>query len=191
MVHPPSQLVLENKWFPYASVENPLWKRSQPLVENPLWVGPLPPHLTSVEPKRQSDEHNQAGANDFWSLLRILWACPLSPAFHNVTCPQLTSAIDDSPLQLVCQTLGTTSHEVSLEWDFWHIPWLTATFPYTPQILFCLTVAPLPLLKWESLKGQKHCLCSSIFSVKTVTLIHQLCSDCFNASRYDSCHDAV
>ena len=28
-------------------------------------------HLTYVEPKRQSDEHNQAGANDFQCLIWI------------------------------------------------------------------------------------------------------------------------
>ena len=33
---------------------------------------------TYVEPKHQSDEHNQAGANAFQHLLWIFWVCQLS-----------------------------------------------------------------------------------------------------------------
>ena len=40
--------------------------------------------LTYVEPKHQSDQHNQAGANDFQRLIWIFWICCLSPAKYNV-----------------------------------------------------------------------------------------------------------
>lgn len=64
MVHPPSQLVWETKHFPYISEEDP--------YGSAVSSGPPPACLISVEPKRQSNEHNQTGANDFRSLIGIL-----------------------------------------------------------------------------------------------------------------------
>ena len=69
-------------------------------------MGPPPPSLTSVEPKCQRDEHNKAAANAFRHLIGILWVCCLSPACHNVVRPLLTSALDGSPLHLVCLPVG-------------------------------------------------------------------------------------
>ena len=43
-------------------------------------------HLIYVEPKHQSDEHNQSGANDFQHLIWIFWVCWLSPVWYNVDC---------------------------------------------------------------------------------------------------------
>ena len=46
--------------FHYVSIENLMWKYGQEGFFR----------LTYVEPKHQSDEHNQAGANDFQ---RLIW----------------------------------------------------------------------------------------------------------------------
>ena len=69
---------------------------------------PLPPSgFTPVEPKRPRNWCNQAGANDFQSLIRILWTCCLSPASLPVS--QWTPAVEGSPLHLVCLPLGQIS----------------------------------------------------------------------------------
>ena len=56
--HRPSQFVLKTERFRYVSVENRMWKYGQEVFF----------HLTYVEPKHQSDSHDQAGANDFQHL---------------------------------------------------------------------------------------------------------------------------
>ena len=50
--------------FHYVSVENCMWKYGQGFY-----------HLTYVEPKHRSNEHNQAGANDFQHLIWKFWVC--------------------------------------------------------------------------------------------------------------------
>ena len=50
--------------------------------------------LTYVEPKHKSDEHNQAGTNDFQHLIWLFWVCRLSPAWYNIDCCQWMSLID-------------------------------------------------------------------------------------------------
>ena len=77
------------------------------------WVLP-PPHLTSVEPKHQSDGPDSAAANDFRRLMRVLSLCGLSPVYHNVVCPQGMSALGGSPLRLLCPTHRTSAHQKSL-----------------------------------------------------------------------------
>ena len=59
--HRPSQFILNTERFHYVSVENRMWKYGQEGFF----------HLTYVEPKHQSDSHNQAGADDFQSLIWI------------------------------------------------------------------------------------------------------------------------
>ena len=59
--HRSSQFVLKTERFHYVSGENRMWKYGQEGFF----------HLTNVEPKHQSDSHNQAGANDFQSLILI------------------------------------------------------------------------------------------------------------------------
>ena len=58
--HHPSQFVLKTECFHYVSVENHMRKHAQ----EEFFC------LTYVEPKHQSDSHNQAGANDFQ---RLIW----------------------------------------------------------------------------------------------------------------------
>ena len=58
-------------------------------------------HLIYVEPKHQSDLHNQAGANDFQRLIWVFWVCQLSPTWYNFACSQLMSRFDCYQLQLV------------------------------------------------------------------------------------------
>ena len=61
--------------------------------------------LTYIELKHQSNEHNQAGANEFWNLIWIFWICQLSPAWYNVDCSELMSQFVSCQLQLVCLTV--------------------------------------------------------------------------------------
>ena len=61
--------------------------------------------LTCVEPKDQSNEHNQAGANDFQHLIWIFWVCLLSPLWYNIDHSQLMSQFDSYQLQLVYPTM--------------------------------------------------------------------------------------
>ena len=77
------------------------------------WVLP-PPHLTSVEPKHQSDGPDSAAANDFRRLMRVLSLCGLSPVYHNMVCPQGMSALGGCPLRLLCRTHRTSAHQKSL-----------------------------------------------------------------------------
>ena len=61
--------------------------------------------LTYVELKHQSDEHNQAGANDFQRLIWIFGVCWLSPTWYNVDRSQLMSQFHRCQLQLVYPTV--------------------------------------------------------------------------------------
>jgi hypothetical protein len=61
--------------------------------------------LTYIELKHQSNEHNQAGTNEFWNLIWIFWICQLSPAWYNVDCSELMSQFVSYQLQLVCLTV--------------------------------------------------------------------------------------
>ena len=58
-------------------------------------------HLTYVEPKHQSDQCNQVGANDFQHLICIFWVCWLSPWWCNGDCSQLMSLFDGYQFQQV------------------------------------------------------------------------------------------
>ena len=58
-----------------------------------------------MEPKHQSDSHNQAGANDFQCLIWIFWVCRLSTSWYNIDCSQLMSRFDCYQLQLVYLTM--------------------------------------------------------------------------------------
>ena len=95
----------------------------------------------NVEPKHQSDQHNQAGANDFQHLIWIFLVCPLSPAWYNIGCSPLMSwslisfnwctlTVEHCPVRnLHCPTKNYTNH-------FWHIRPVIAPSPYTTQNLF-------------------------------------------------------
>ena len=61
--------------------------------------------LTYVEPKHQSDWHNQVGANNFKCLIWIFWVCQLSPGGCNTDSSQLISWFDSYQLQLVYLTM--------------------------------------------------------------------------------------
>ena len=61
--------------------------------------------LTYVEPKHQSDSHNQDGTNDFQHLIWIFWVCRLSPTWYNVDCSQLMSRFDRYQLPLAYPTM--------------------------------------------------------------------------------------
>ena len=63
-------------------------------------------HLTYVEPKYQSDEHHQAGTNDFQCSIWIFCVGWLSPKWYNVDCSQLMSRSDHYQLQLVYHCLA-------------------------------------------------------------------------------------
>ena len=125
--------------------------------------------LTYVEPKHQSDEHNQAGANDFQCLIWIFWVCRLSPAWYNVDCSQFMSRFDRYQLQLVYPTV-----EHRLERNLQHETSQT-TFdvfshsisPYTAQISFlCFSFVStfLEIINHNMLK-----MFSSIFNFKMAT----------------------
>ena len=70
-------------------------------------------HLTYVEPKHRSDEHNHTSANDFQCIIWILWVCWLSPAWYNVDCSQLMSWFDLYRLQLVTHPWSIVQQEIS------------------------------------------------------------------------------
>ena len=57
--------------------------------------------LTYVEPKHQSNSHNQAGVNDFQHLIWMFWVCQLFPTWYNIDYSQLMSRFDRYQLQLV------------------------------------------------------------------------------------------
>ena len=57
--------------------------------------------FTYVEPKHQSNEHNQTGANDFKHLIWILWVHWLSPVWFKIDCSQSMSRFDPYQPQLV------------------------------------------------------------------------------------------
>ena len=91
----PVTICFKNGMFHYVSVENRMWKYGQ--------EGFL--RLTYVEPKHQSNSHNQAGANDFQPLIWIFWVFQLSPMWYNVGCCQLMSRFDRCQRQLVYPTV--------------------------------------------------------------------------------------
>ena len=41
-------------------------------------------HSTYMEPKHESDEHNQASENDFQHLIWIFWVCQRSPMWYTI-----------------------------------------------------------------------------------------------------------
>ena len=57
--------------------------------------------FTYVEPKHQSDELDQAAANDFQHLIWVFWVCWLSPVWCTIDYSQLMSWSDCYQLQLV------------------------------------------------------------------------------------------
>ena len=97
-------------------------------------------HLTYVERKHQSDEHNQAGASDFQRLIWIFWVCWLSPVWYNVDCSQLMFSIWSLSTSTGLPNHGASSSEKSPVQDFanhfWHVQSITAPSPYTAQIFF-------------------------------------------------------
>ena len=106
--------------------------------------------LTYVEPKHKSDEHNQAGTNDFQCLIWIFLVCWLSPAWYNVDCSQLTSWLDHYQLQLVYPTMEhhpvrNLQHEISLTTsDIFN---QSQPLLHITQIYFCVPIVFLPFLK--------------------------------------------
>ena len=58
-----------------------------------------------VEPKHQSNEHTQAGVNDFQRLIWIFWVCRLPPMWYNIDCSQVMSWFDRYQLQLIYLTV--------------------------------------------------------------------------------------
>ena len=93
-------------------------------------------HLTYVEPKYQSDEHNQTCANDCQCLIWILWY-RLSPVECNTGCYQLTSQFDHHRFQLV---YPTSEHHPARNLSMKSLLILgsvTAPSPYTAHIFFC------------------------------------------------------
>ena len=69
--HHLSNFVFKTKCFCYIHVENCTEIRSRR-----VWFGFF--CITYVEPRHQSNQHNQAGANDFQCLIQIFWVCWLS-----------------------------------------------------------------------------------------------------------------
>ena len=107
--------------------------------------------LIYVEPKHQSDEHNQAGASDFQHLIWIFWVCRLSPTWYNTDCSQFMSRFDRCQLQLVYPTLEhhparNLQHKTSqTTCDMFN---QSQHLLHTPhKSFFCVSVAFLPLLK--------------------------------------------
>ena len=144
------------------------------------WVLP-PPHLTSVEPKHQSDGPDSAAANDFRRLMRVLSLCGLSPVYHNMVCPQGMSALGGCPLRLLCRTHRTSAYQKSLVWclanPLRHVVSVTPTSPYTPYIFLNLTIV-LPFLEMTDQKGPNTYV--MLFHLQCEyghTHIHHLCSD--------------
>ena len=58
-----------------------------------------------MEPKHQSDEYNQAGADDFQHLIWVFWVYWLSPVWHNVDFSQLMSQFELYQFQQVYPTM--------------------------------------------------------------------------------------
>ena len=138
--HHLSQFVLKTELSCYVSVENRMWKYGQGFIR-----------LAFVESKHQSDEHDQAGADDFQHLIWIFWVCRLSPVWYNIDCSQLMSQFDRCQLQLVYLTMEHSSSKKPLAWNFtnyfWYVQSVTEPSPYTAQIFFYISVAFLPFLK--------------------------------------------
>ena len=106
--------------------------------------------FTYVESKHQSNEHNQACANDFKHLIWILWVCWLSLAWF-----EWLFSINVSIWSLSTSTglldHGVSSSEKSLAWNFtnhfWPVRPVIAPSPYIAQICFCISVVFSPFLK--------------------------------------------
>ena len=99
-----------------------------------------------------SDEHYQAGANDFQHLIWIFWVCQLSPAWYNVDCSQLMSQFDRYQLQLVYLTMEprparNLQHKtLQISFDMFD---QSQNLLHTlhKSFFFCFSVAFLPFLK--------------------------------------------
>ena len=72
---------------------------------------------TDVEPRHRSEEHNQAGANDFQCLTWIFWVCQLSPKRYNDLLLSM-SQFDHYQLQLVYPNIVATSSKKSPAQNF-------------------------------------------------------------------------
>ena len=123
--------------------------------------------LTYVEPKHQSNEHNQAGTNDFQCLIWTFWICQLSPVWYNVDCSVIV-LIWSLSTSTCLPDRGASSSEKSPARNFanhfWHVQSVTAPSPYTAQIFSCFSYVftLLEIIKHNMLKM----LFSSIFSSK-------------------------
>ena len=145
--------------------------------------------LTYVEPKHQSDSHNQAGANDFQRSIWIFWVCQLSPAWYNVDCSQLLFWFDRYQLQLVYPTV-----EHRPERNLQHETSLTTfdTFNQSQHLLdksFCA----LQLHFYLSWKNKEYAKNVAFFLPPSILKwLHKnspiLISLFLNARWYDSCH---
>ena len=149
-------------------------------------------HLPYMEPKRQSDSHNQAGANDFQRLIWIFWVCRLSPVWYNVDCSQLMSRFGRYQLQLVYPTM---KHRP--ERNLQHKTWQTILTPSISHSTFSICCTNLFLhfsCVFTFLEIIKHnmpkmLLFSSIFNIKMPTQKFSNFDKSFlNARWYDSCH---
>ena len=105
--------------------------------------------LTYVEPRHQSDEHNQAGANDFQCLSWIFWVCRLSPTWYNVDCSQCLDFIainnwSTRPWSIVQQEISSTKL---------HKPLLTRSISHSTFSIHCTIVFAFLLrfyLSWNN-----------------------------------------
>ena len=104
-----------------------------------------------VEPKHQSDQHNQDGTKDFQCLIWILWVYQLSPKWCNVDCySPLMFQFDCQQLQLVYPTMV---HGAVRNFHHKALKNTSDAFNQSQHLLhtlhksFCFSVAFLPFLK--------------------------------------------
>ena len=125
-----------------------------------------------MEPKHQSDWHNQAGANDFQRLIWIFWVCRLSPAWYKADCSQLKSRFDRYQLQLVnlttehCPARNLQHETLETTFDMFDQSQHRLHILHKSFLCFSCIFTFLEIIKRNM---PKMLLFSSIFNIKIVT----------------------
>ena len=127
--------------------------------------------LTYVEPKHQSNSHNQAGANDFQCLIWIFWVCRLSPTLYNIDRSQCLNLIAINSTGL--PNCGASSSErfaaQNFANHFWHVRVSHSTFSTHCTNLFLRFSCVFTFLEIIKHNMPKMLFFSSIFNIKMAT----------------------
>ena len=155
---------------------------------------------TYVQPRHQSDEHNQMGASDFQHLIWLFWVCQLSLSWYNIDCFQ-------------CFDLIT----INFNWSAWlgsiiqqeissmklRKPLLTHSIinhfsihfsipsPYTAQIFFFFFLHFCCIFTFLEIIQHNMLLFPSIFNIKMATQKFTNFDKFFNVCWYDSHHNTI